>query len=160
MPVRICFVCLGNMCRSPTAAALLERLARTHGIDGELVVESAGTGHWITGGPPHPDSIRIAAAHGVDVCGEARRLLPEDFDRFDHILSLDSSVHATIQEICPDPELLGRVELLRSYDPLARGARDVPDPYGGSEDAFRETFAVCQRACRGLFDALRARYGW
>jgi len=126
MTARILFVCLGNICRSPTAEAVTRTLADRAGLD--LVLDSAGTGGWHIGDPPCPGMVRAAAAMGYDIAAlRARQITTGDFDAFDLIVAMDRDNLADIAEVHP-PGARTEVRLLTHYAPET-GVRDVPDAY-------------------------------
>lgn len=156
---RVCFVCLGNICRSPTAAAVFTHLAREAGLGSRFEVGSAGVGSWVGGDPPHRNAVAVARARGIVVTGRSRRIQVADFDRFDLVLACDQEVLADLEGLCRSDADRRRLGLLRAYDPDARGVRDVPDPMGMDEEAFERTLDACAASCRGLLEKLRDGLG-
>ena len=154
MGVRLLFVCLGNICRSPTAEGVMRRLVRDAGLEDRVELDSAGTGGWHVGAAPDARATEAAQRRGIALDGCARRVEPEDFERFDLILAMDRENVRDLRAIAPDPEAAGRVRLLREFDPASRGAPDldVPDPYYGGEDGFDVVLDQVEAACRGLLD--------
>lgn len=155
-PVTVCFVCLGNICRSPTAEALLRRRLEDRGVGHLVVVESAGTGDWHVGDPPDPRARAEGHRRGIAVDGAARQFQPEDFQRFEMVLAMDRNNAADLRILAPDDASAAKVRLLREFDPAADGL-DVPDPYYGGEDHFAETFEIVDRAVEGLILHLHER---
>jgi protein-tyrosine phosphatase len=151
-PVRVCFVCLGNICRSPTAAAVLRHEAERKGLDDLLEIESAGTGAWHVGEGRDPRAAAEARRRGVTLDGCARQFTAADFDRFDLVLAMDSSNARDLEELAPDRRSREKIRLLRSFGPGAE--MDVADPYLG-EDGFAEVYDVIEAACRNLLAHLR-----
>lgn len=150
MSHRILAVCLGNICRSPTAEAVLRRVAADAGLDAEF--DSAGTGGWHVGAPPHPPMIEAAAKRGYDLSPlRARQLAISDFDRFDLILAMDCANLSDIERIRPRGSSTP-VRLFLSYaeDPLTN---EVPDPYytGGYDQALD----LVEAAAKGLIAQLQ-----
>jgi protein-tyrosine phosphatase len=156
MPVRVCFVCMGNICRSPTAHGIFEHLAAARGLAGSVVVESAGTGAWHLGEAPDPRSAEAAARHGVMLRSRARQFCAADFARFDHVLAMDRVNRRALLAMAPDAAARGKVQLLRSFDPAAGRDAEVPDPYYGGAGGFDDVFAICEAACRGLLVQVEA----
>lgn len=155
--VRLCFVCLGNICRSPTAEAVMRHLVASEGLEDKVEIDSAGTGDWHVGYPPDARSSRAAAARGVTLSGKARQVTPADFERFDYLLAMDCSNQQALKTLAPDEGARKKVHLLRSFDPASEGWElEVPDPYYGGERGFDEVFEICEAACRGLLQHLRA----
>ncbi|MCW5758109.1 MAG: low molecular weight phosphotyrosine protein phosphatase [Phycisphaeraceae bacterium] len=154
-PPSILFVCLGNICRSPLAEGIFLHLAERHGLDG-VVVDSAGTGDWHAGEGPDRRAMAVARRRGVHLPSIARQVrVPEDFDRFTHLVPMDASNMAHLLDLGAPP---GRVRLMRAYDPAHAGlpvAPDVPDPYYGGDDGFDRVFDMLESACLGLVEHLR-----
>ena len=155
--VRLCFVCLGNICRSPTGEAVMRALVEERGLGDRIVIDSAGTGAWHAGHPPDGRATAEAAARGVAMGGRARQFTGDDFARFDLVLAMDGQNAADLRALAPDDESRDRVHLLRAFDPAAGPAdTEVPDPYYGGPDGFADVFEMVDAACRGLLDHLLA----
>jgi protein-tyrosine phosphatase len=150
--LRILAVCAGNICRSPAAEAAIREAAAEAGID--VVTDSAGTGTWHIGQPPHPDSVAAGARAGLNIDGRARRVTTADFDRFDIILAMDRANLRDLHELAPTREARARARLFRTYDPGAE-TDEVPDPWGGPEAGYDETVRIVREAARGLVAELR-----
>jgi protein-tyrosine phosphatase len=140
---RLLFVCLGNICRSPAAEAVMRAMAAVEGR--ALVADSAGTGDWHLGAPPDPRMQAAARKAGYDLSAlRARQVAPDDFARFDLIVAMDRANRRDLEALRP-PGAETPVTLFRAYDPEcdpddgAEGAADVPDPYleGGFEEVVR-----------------------
>ena len=151
--MRILFVCLGNICRSPTAEAVMRGLVAEAGLDGEIEVESAGTGSWHLGDPPDPRAVAAAAERGVELDGAARQVDRADFDRFDLLIAMDRSNRDALLRLAPSTEARERVRLLREFGDGEEA--DVPDPYYGGEEGFAEVVEIVERCCRALLDDIR-----
>ena len=143
--MRILFVCLGNICRSPTAEGVMRHLLRERGLEDEVTVESAGTGAWHVGSPPDERSAEAARRRGIELLGEARQVRPADFERFDLIVAMDRSNLRDLLDIAPDETARAKVRLLLDDD-------DVPDPYYGGERGFDEVLDLVHDACERLID--------
>jgi protein-tyrosine phosphatase len=152
--MRICFVCLGNICRSPAAEAVFLHLAEQAGLHVE--VESAGTGPWHVGQPPHEGTLTEAARRGIPVDHVGQQFGPDDFARFDLVVAMDSGNVAELQEMAPDEESAAKVVRLGEFAPdvATTGVRDVPDPYGRPQPEFVTMFDQVETACRGLVEHL------
>jgi len=153
--MRLLFVCLGNICRSPTAEAAMRQLLAAEGLAEAVEVDSAGTGDWHVGHPPDERSAATALGRGIELTGAARQVTRDDFERFDLIVAMDGSNHAALCQLAPD-DTRARVRLLREFDPEAGaggGDLDVPDPYYGGPDGFEDVLDLVTRACQGLLDA-------
>jgi protein-tyrosine phosphatase len=154
---RILFVCMGNICRSPTAEGVMRSLVREAGLEDEFVIDSAGTGNWHVGDPPDRRAAQAARARGVTLEGAARQLTAADFDDYDLLLAMDRENLRGIRALAPDQEAASKARLLREFDPASAGAPDldVPDPYYGGPQGFEIVLDQVEAACRGLLAALR-----
>jgi protein-tyrosine phosphatase len=150
--VRLLFVCLGNICRSPTAEGVMRRLVRESGLEDRIEIDSAGTGGWHVGSPPDERAAEAARRRGLVLEGAARRIEPADFERFDLILAMDRENLRDVRALAADDEAARKVRLLREFDPASAGAPDldVPDPYYGGRDGFDVVLDQVEAACRGL----------
>lgn len=153
-PMRICFVCLGNICRSPTAAAVMAHLVDQAGLGDRIAVESAGTAGWHAGDGPDRRAAAEARRRGVPMRHTARQFTARDFSRFDLVLAMDEQNHRDLLAIAPDAHAAGKVEMLRRYDPTSRPDAAVPDPYYGGPQGFAHVFDLVERACAGLLESL------
>jgi protein-tyrosine phosphatase len=157
--IRVCFVCLGNICRSPTAEAVMRHLVEQEGLSESIAVESAGTGDWHVGDPPDRRACAVGVARGISLSGVAAQFTAADFARYDHVLAMDRANRDDLLRMAPGPAERAKVRLLRSFDASAPPDADVPDPYYGGARGFEEVFDICERACRGLLDHLRRAHG-
>jgi protein-tyrosine phosphatase len=155
--MRICFVCLGNICRSPTAEGVFRKLVSDAELDGQVTIDSAGTGAWHVGETPDPRSCKAAAGRGYDLTHRARKFTPADFERFDLVLAMDRDNYDTLTRLARGRTEVPPIKLLRSFDRDAPPGAEVPDPYSGEGEAFEHVLDVCERACRGLLEHVRSR---
>jgi protein-tyrosine phosphatase len=155
--VRVCFVCLGNICRSPTAEAVMRDLVERAGLSGEIEVDSAGTGDWHAGQPPDRRSVATARNRGITVGGRARQFKSGDWERFDYVLAMDRSNYDDLKASLPNAELAKKLSLIRSFDPASPKGASVPDPYY-STDGFDEVIDLCIAACGPLLERIRAEH--
>jgi len=147
--VKILFVCLGNICRSPTAEGVLRTLAAREAPELDLVVDSAGTAGYHIGEPPDPRTQQAAARRGYELGTlRARVIEPADFERFDLILAMDRENLKVLRRRAP-PQAHERLRLLLEFAPDATPA-DVPDPYYGGPNGFEEVLDLVEVAARGL----------
>jgi protein-tyrosine phosphatase len=152
--VRILFVCMGNICRSPTAEGVMRHLLEQEGLTGKIEIDSAGTGAWHAGSPPDRRATAAARTRGIVLDGTARQVTDEDFEDFDLLLCADAENVAALRAIAP-PGTEERIRLLRSFDPASDGDLDVPDPYYGGDRGFEDVLDQVQAACRGRLDTIR-----
>jgi len=158
----ILFVCLGNICRSPLAEGVLRHRARERGLEGELRIDSAGTGSWHVGSPPDPRSSEVAARRGIRLESRARQVAREDAKAFDLILAMDRSNLRDLADLLGSGRGRGdkaEVRLFRDFDPEADGPADVPDPYYGAGDGFELVQAMVERTCDAILDEVARRRG-
>jgi protein-tyrosine phosphatase len=158
-PVAICFVCLGNICRSPTAEGVMKSLLRREGLSGKLAVESAGTADYHVGERPDPRSRAAARTRGVSLDSRAQQFTRADFERFDWVLAMDQQNLKHLSALAPDERARQKLRLLRSFDPASPPGAAVPDPYHGDADGFEEVLDLCEAACLGLLLHLRHEHG-
>ena len=151
--MRILTVCLGNICRSPAAEAAIREAAAEHGI--EVEVDSAGTGSWHIGNPPHPQGVAAGLRVGLEIEGRARKVSVADFDRFDIILAMDRAILGALIDLAPSLEAQAKVRLFRTYDPTS-DAEEVPDPWGGPDEGYDEMIRIVRAAAAGMIDSLVA----
>jgi protein-tyrosine phosphatase len=156
--MRILFVCMGNICRSPTAEGVMRALLREEGLDGQIELDSAGTGNWHAGDPPDARATAAARARGIELEGAARQVTAADFEDFDLLLAMDRENERELLARAPDEEARAKVRLLREFDPasVAAGDLDVPDPYYCGAQGFEQVLDLVTAACRGLLDEVRA----
>jgi len=154
--VRILFVCLGNICRSPTAEAVVRALAALEAPELGLEVDSAGTAGYHVGEAPDPRMRAAAARRGYHLAElRARIVEPGDFERFDLILAMDRENLAVLQRRAPET-VRERVRLFLEFDPQSE-LQEVPDPYYGGPNGFEEVLDLIESAARGLLLHLRQR---
>jgi protein-tyrosine phosphatase len=158
--VRICFVCLGNICRSPTAEAVMRDLVAREGLTGQIEIDSAGTGDWHVGNSPDARSIAAGKRRGIKVGGRARHFEPEDWERFDYVIAMDQSNHADLLRSAPRGRGARgeKLRLLRSFDPESPPGASVPDPYY-TTDGFDEVIDLSIAACEKLLEHVREAHG-
>jgi protein-tyrosine phosphatase len=146
---RVLFVCLGNICRSPTAEGVFSSLVERSGLADSIAVDSCGTSDWHVGGAPDPRTITAAGARGYDLRQlRARQVQRSDFERFDFILAMDRSNLSQLQTLCPQ-RYTGHLGLFLPFAP-EQALIDVPDPYHGGADAFEQVLDLIEAASAGL----------
>lgn len=144
----ILFVCLGNICRSPTAEGVMLGLLEREGLSEEVRVESAGTGSWHVGDPPDPRSVEAAAERGIELTGAARQVTPSDFEEFDLLVAMDRSNRGDLLAMAPGEDDRAKVRLLREF--ADEEELDVPDPYYGAGDGFARVVEIVERNCEAM----------
>ena len=135
--------------------ALLDREA----LSAQIEVDSAGTGAWHVGEPPDPRARAAGNRRGLRVGGRARKVVVEDFERFDLLIAMDRSNRDDLLRLAPSSLLSRKIELLRRFDPDAPDEAEVPDPYYGDGDGFERVLDICEAACIGLLEHLRRQHG-
>jgi protein-tyrosine phosphatase len=156
--VRLLFVCLGNICRSPTAEGVMRHLVAEAGLGDQIQVASAGTGGWHVGDPPDARSAAAAARrHGIVLDGAAQQVTAGDFDRYDLVVAMDRENLRALERLAPEDAARAKLHLLREFDPASAGAPDldVPDPYYGGADGFDRVLDLVEAACAGLLEHVR-----
>lgn len=155
--IGVLFVCMGNICRSPTAHGVFEALIREEGVHERILVDSAGTHAYHIGNPPDPRSSAAALRRGIDLSTQrARRVAEEDFGLFEYVLVMDHENMEMLGRICP-PEYRERVRLFMDYAPHM-GMDEVPDPYYGGSAGFERVLDLVEAASQGLLREIRERH--
>mgnify|MGYP001995768552 CR=1 FL=1 len=150
--IRILMVCLGNICRSPLAQGIMEKLVEDQGLSHRIHVDSCGTSGYHVGEPPHPGSIDVARTHGVLIDHQrSRQLESDDFTNFDWLIAMDTTNRNTLRHLAPHVQSNDRTVLLLDYA-SGDSPRDVPDPYyvGG----FERVYELIEDGCRGFLSHL------
>ncbi|MHB8492931.1 MAG: low molecular weight protein-tyrosine-phosphatase [Solirubrobacteraceae bacterium] len=164
--MRLLFVCLGNICRSPTAEGVMRSLVREAGLAEQVEIDSAGTGSWHIGEPPDQRAIAAAERRGIVLGGRARQVELEDLERFQLIVAMDRSNLADLRQLAGAAKASADLRLLREFDASAEraadgsgrsGGLDVPDPYHGGSSEFDRMIDIVQRSCAGLLEYVENR---
>jgi len=154
--VKVLFVCMGNICRSPTAEGVFRKLVRERGLDKVIEIDSAGTHGYHVGRPPDARAQEAARQRGVDLGAlQGRQVTRDDFERFDYILAMDNENIESLLEICPMTHR-PKLRLLLDYAPH-RTERQVPDPYFGGAAGFERVLDLIEDAAEGLLDDIDRR---
>jgi len=154
--VRVLFVCMGNICRSPTAEGVFKRQVEAAGLARRVLSDSAGTHDYHVGDPPDPRAQRAAGRRGYDLSPlRGRQVSRSDFSEFDYVLAMDEANLRLLERLCP-PQHAHKLRLFMEFatDP---GLREVPDPYYGGAQGFEQVLDLVEQASRGLLAHLRER---
>ncbi|MFE7897087.1 low molecular weight protein-tyrosine-phosphatase [Streptomyces sp. NPDC057424] len=155
MTYRVCFVCTGNICRSPMAEIVFRARVAEAGLEELVEVDSAGTGGWHEGDGADPRTVAVLEGNGYTGGHSARQFQSSWFSRLDLVIALDSGHLGALRRLAPTEQDAEKVRLLRSYDPAAGDDLDVPDPYYGGMDGFEECLEMVEAASTGLLAAVR-----
>ncbi|WP_037674821.1 low molecular weight protein-tyrosine-phosphatase [Streptomyces griseus] len=154
MTYRVCFVCTGNICRSPMAESVFRARVAEAGLEGLIEVDSAGTGGWHEGDGADPRTVAVLEDNGYGSEHTARQFQAAWFSRLDLVIALDGGHLKALRRLAPTEEDALKVRLLRSYDPAAGNDLDVPDPYYGGMDGFEGCLEMVEAASAGLLAAV------
>jgi protein-tyrosine phosphatase len=158
--VRVLFVCLGNICRSPLAEGVFRHVVEAAGLGDRFEIDSAGTSSYHIGSAPDERTTAVARRRGVMLEHAARQINAGDLDHYDYVIVMDRSNHSRVEALAERSGAgSAEVVLLRQWDPEARGDLEVPDPYFGGPDGFEHVHDMVERACRGLLAHIRADRG-
>ncbi|MFI9284185.1 low molecular weight protein-tyrosine-phosphatase [Streptomyces werraensis] len=155
MTYRVCFVCTGNICRSPMAEFVFRARVAEAGLEDLVEVDSAGTGGWHEGEGADPRTVAVLRENGYDSEHTARQFDPSWFGRLDLVVALDAGHLRALRRLAPTERDAEKVRLLRSYDPAAGNDLDVPDPYYGGPEGFDACLEMVEAASQGLLAAVR-----
>lgn len=159
--IKVVFICMGNICRSPTAEGVFRRMVEEAGLAGEILIDSAGTHDYHIGAAPDHRTQVAAAQRGYDLSDlRGRQVCRADFERFDYILAMDADNLANLQRLCPPPHK-NRVGLFLEFSRKfsLRGATDVPDPYYGGVQGFEQVLDLVEDAAAGLLEEIVRKLG-
>lgn len=155
--VRVLFVCLGNICRSPTAEGVFRKLVESEGLIKHIEIDSAGTHAYHVGEPPDPRAQEAASRRGIDLSTlKGRKAVSRDIEEFDYVLAMDNENFHNLLSICPSG-LEEKVSLFMSYASL-RPEEEVPDPYFGGAGGFDRVLDMVEEASLGLLDNIRRQH--
>jgi protein-tyrosine phosphatase len=152
---RVCFVCLGNICRSSAADEIMRQKVKAAGLDSEFEIDSAGTYGGHAGDLPDPRMRRAGAARGYNFTHRSRKVRAEDFERFDLLLAMDDSVYESLSRLAPTVEALQKLERMADYIPAHFGYDYVPDPYYEGAEGFELVLNMLEEGCDVLLSRLK-----
>lgn len=155
-PFKICFVCLGNICRSPTAEGIFQHLVNERRLQAYFEVDSAGTSAYHSGQSADSNAQKIASQNNIKLLSKARRLEQYDLDYFDMIVAMDFENFSNISLLDTSKRYGDKIVLLREFDPEPED-KQVPDPYFGGIEGFEHVFKIVKRSCEKLLDELEAK---
>jgi protein-tyrosine phosphatase len=150
--IKVLFVCLGNICRSPLAEAIFKHKIKQRGWEAHIEADSCGTANYHIGHSPDPRTIANAVRNKITIDHCGRQLSAEDLKEFDHILAMDESNYRNILRLPGSEAYAHKVKMARDYDP--QGAGEVPDPYYGGEKGFQDVFDILDRTLEKFMDTL------
>lgn len=157
--ISVLFVCLGNICRSPTAEGVFTHLVNAAGLQDRIEIDSAGTSDAHVGEAPDTRMQKAVLDRGYDLSAlRARQVKPEDLDDFDYILPMDRQNQADVEDLVTELEQLDKIRLLLSYNPSA--ITEVPDPYYGGDAGFQQVIDLVESACKRLLVQIRKQHGF
>ena len=155
--IKVLFVCMGNICRSPTAEGVFTSLVEKNGHDDEIDIDSAGTHAYHVGESPDDRAQEAASRRGFDLSPiRARKVKPKDFEEFDYVLAMDRSNFQDLKRVCP-AGMEDRLKLFLDFAPNLK-ERDVPDPYYGGHSGFEHVLDLVEAASEGLLEDIRKRF--
>ena len=154
--IKVLFVCLGNICRSPLAEGVFLEALRQADLLKAFQVDSAGTGDWHIGHAPDKRSQAVAQKNGFTLESRARQVHAKDFLDFDFIVAMDKSNYSDLLQLCPKAQQ-HKILLMRDFDHIEYKGHDVPDPYYGGEDGFAEVHEMLDRSCRNFLKHLQSQ---
>ena len=152
-PLKICFVCLGNICRSPTAEGIFQHLVNEQKLEAYFEIDSAGTSAYHIGEGANSKSQKIASSRGVALRSKARQFETFDLEYFDLIIAMDKENHANIRRLDSADRYSHKIKLLRAFD-ATPDDQQVPDPYYGGIHGFENVFDIVYRSCERLLEML------
>jgi len=153
--VKVLFVCLGNICRSPLAEGIFKYKVNEAGLDDVIIAESGGTSGWHIGERPDPRSVEVAKQNGIYLDSRGRKAVNEDFEIFDYIIAMDKNNFLDLKRLSGSSmDGAAKLMLMRDFDDIGNG-QDVPDPYYGGDDGFTYVFNLLDRSCQNLLEQIQ-----
>ncbi|MEM9674936.1 MAG: low molecular weight protein-tyrosine-phosphatase [Bacteroidota bacterium] len=155
--IRVLFVCLGNICRSPMAESIFDGLVERAGLVGKIETDSAGTSNYHIGELPDPRTLEIVAKYGLESNSRGRQLTKADFDQFDYIIVMDQSNFADSKRLMTADSSQAKLFLMRDFDDQPT-EKDVPDPYWSGKDGFEQIYQILLRSCQNFLTYLQQQH--
>ncbi len=156
--IRLLFVCLGNICRSPAAEGIMAGIVEKNDLQDIIVVDSAGTSGWHEGDLPDERMRSHGEKRGYDFCSRARKFRRSDFDDFDYIIVMDQNNYTTVKSMASGPEQAGKIHLMTDYAVQYSSQDEIPDPYYGGTSGFELVLDLLEDACEGLLQSIKKDY--
>jgi protein-tyrosine phosphatase len=156
--LKVLFVCMGNICRSPLAEGVFRHQVHAAGLTHRFDIDSAGTSSYHIGDPPDQRTTSVARARGIELTGRARQIKALDLRDFDYVLVMDEQNMARVRQLASNTKPTAEVRMLRDFDEEAGDDLDVPDPYYGGPRGFEDVHDIVERACVRLLDHIRAQH--
>ncbi len=155
--LKVCFVCHGNICRSPLAQGVMETLIKQEELENKIIVSSAGVSGWHVGEPPDARMQDTARQHGISLNSRALHFQGHDFQQLDLVLAMDHSNMETLKALRPAAETREKLFLFRSFDPENNGDLEVPDPYYGGGKGFERVYEMVERTCPKILEHMKLK---
>lgn len=154
--IKVLFICLGNICRSPLAEAVFNDYIEKHNLANKFEADSAGTASYHIGSQPDERTIKVAKKHGMKIEHKARQISEHDFDYYDYILVMDHLNYDEVTNICREKSCRDKIFLLRSFDASISEDSEytIPDPYYGLDSDFEDVYYICKRSIQGFMHYL------
>jgi protein-tyrosine phosphatase len=156
--LKVLFVCMGNICRSPLAEGVFRHMVTQAGLGNRFEIDSAGTSAYHIGDPPDERTTSVARARGIELNGSARQIKPADLRDFDYVLVMDAQNMSRVQQLAKEAKPTAEVRMLRDFDDEVDGDLDVPDPYYGGARGFEQVHDIVERACAQLLEHIRQQH--
>lgn len=156
-PIRVLFVCLGNICRSPAAQGVLQQIVDREGRSADWIIDSAATSDYNIGRQPDQRMLRAARRRGLELDHVCRQVSERDFDRFDVIVAMDENNRRNLKALAPTPEAEKKIVLMADFlsEPLRRHHDYIPDPYYEGAEGFELVLDLIEDACQNLYNTYR-----
>ncbi|MBP3775345.1 MAG: low molecular weight phosphotyrosine protein phosphatase [Bacteroidaceae bacterium] len=157
MVKKLLFVCLGNICRSPAAHGIMQKMVDEAGLSSQIYIDSAGMGGWHVGNLPDPRMRKHAAWRNYDLTHRARQFKPEDFGKFDLIFVMDEENYHDVSRQAPSDEAMKKVHYLAEYLSAHPHDKVIPDPYYGGDQGFENVLDLLEDACQTLLSVIQEK---